>query len=68
MWSSHLAFHPEGEVYTFARMVNLKQHGWVVEVENYEDMGKIYIYIYKGLGCLVAKYLSLVLLCKYPFE
>ena len=37
---SHLAFHPEGEFYAFIRMVNPRQRCWVVEVGNYEEMGK----------------------------
>ena len=37
---SHLVSHPEGEVYAFVRMANPRQRCWVVEVENYEEMGK----------------------------
>ena len=36
---SHLMTHLEAS-YTFVRMVNLRQRCWVVEVENYEEMGK----------------------------
>ena len=39
---SHLVFHLEGELMHFVRMVNpRRQHCWVVEVENYDEVGKM---------------------------
>ena len=37
---SHLVSHPEGEFTPFAWVVNPRQHCWVVEVEDHEEMGK----------------------------
>ena len=37
---SHLVSHPEGEPMPLSEWFNPRQRCWVVEVENYEEMGK----------------------------
>ena len=37
---SHLVFSSRGRANAFVQMVNPRQRCWVVEVENYENMGK----------------------------
>ena len=37
---SHLVSHPEGELMPLSEWATRDEHCWVVEVENYEEMGK----------------------------